>query len=494
MSAVVLEASSVLHAHPQASRGRSSAGANQPTDPFSQLLEGMDSASDSTAPAQTAPERTRSEHSPRDDKAGARRTDAPAKVTKSKSANETKEVEETDKVDEAPAASDNQAPAEIASGTIELQTEIIVNIVLNGADIAAGEVEGDPVLPLDEVPAAAVDPATLLASAQLAPVAAPLPVTAAPSLESTTPVGDVAAVENLVTEMTPAASIEPDAPAPDALPSVAAKPVKSTSAGETADATQTPALFEESAAEPKLGTAAVEADVTATGARHSIDPRGAAQTSQASTAPHRSAEPQAAGVADQATAKPAELPAAGQDMSVARAAPEPLSASNPAPVPQSLTGSAMAPPAQPPAVTSAPAVAVPVAGLAIAIAARAQPGKNHFEIRLDPPELGRIDVRLDVDREGNVTSRLVVERAETLDLLRRDAPNLERAFQQAGLKTSDSSLQFSLRDQAFSGRDSGEQTLASARIIVPEDGGVSFDMQRNYGRLAGLGNGVDIRV
>ena len=53
--------------------------------------------------------------------------------------------------------------------------------------------------------------------------------------------------------------------------------------------------------------------------------------------------------------------------------------------------------------------AVPVAGLAIEIAVRAQAGNNRFDIRLDPPEPGRIDVRLDVDRSGRVTTRLVVE-------------------------------------------------------------------------------------
>ena len=63
---------------------------------------------------------------------------------------------------------------------------------------------------------------------------------------------------------------------------------------------------------------------------------------------------------------------------------------------------------------------------------RRAPAIHRFEIRLDPPELGRIDVRLDVDRDGNVTSRLVIERADTYDLLRRDASTLERALQNAG--------------------------------------------------------------
>ena len=140
----------------------------------------------------------------------------------------------------------------------------------------------------------------------------------------------------------------------------------------------------------------------------------------------------------------------------------------------------------------APAVLVPIAGLAIEIAARMQAGRNRFEIRLDPPELGRVDVRLDVDREGNVTSRLVVERTETLDLLRRDASQLERALQQAGLKTGDNSLQFSLRDQSSARHN--DDNPNRARVIVPDPDLTAADTGRIYGRMLGLGGGIDIRV
>jgi flagellar hook-length control protein FliK len=152
--------------------------------------------------------------------------------------------------------------------------------------------------------------------------------------------------------------------------------------------------------------------------------------------------------------------------------------------------------AQPAAPANASLMAVPVSGLAVEIAARAQTGKNRFEIRLDPPELGRIDVRLNVDRHGNVTSHLIVDRSETLDLLRRDAPNLDRAFQDAGLKTSDNGTQYSLRDQSFSQHGSDErETPVMARLMVMEDQLYAAEaMQRNYGRLAGLRGGIDIRV
>jgi flagellar hook-length control protein FliK len=145
---------------------------------------------------------------------------------------------------------------------------------------------------------------------------------------------------------------------------------------------------------------------------------------------------------------------------------------------------------------SAPA-AVPLVAVPIEIAARFQAGTNRFEIRLDPPELGRIDVRLNVDRQGNVTSHLVVERSDTLDLLRRDAPQLERALQDAGLKTGSDGLQFSLRDQGFAQNpNAGANTPARfARIVVPAQEPVpSADTTRFYGRPLGTSGGIDIRV
>jgi flagellar hook-length control protein FliK len=139
------------------------------------------------------------------------------------------------------------------------------------------------------------------------------------------------------------------------------------------------------------------------------------------------------------------------------------------------------------------APAVPLAGLAIEIAKEATAGKHQFEIRLDPPELGRIDVRLSVDHDGRVTSHLVADRADTLDLLKRDAAQLERALQQAGLKTSDNALEFSLRQQGFAGDDTPAPN--AAQLIVPDDDPAPLEaLRQGYGRLLGLGGGLDIRV
>ena len=139
---------------------------------------------------------------------------------------------------------------------------------------------------------------------------------------------------------------------------------------------------------------------------------------------------------------------------------------------------------------------MPLSGLAVEIAVTAQSGKSRFEIRLDPAELGRIDVRLDVDRHGQVTSHLTVEKPETLAMLRQDAPQLQRALEDAGLKTGDGGLQFSLRDQSSSGQNSGNETGRNAqRLIIREEQTVPpVTAQQSYGRMLGSNSGVDIRI
>jgi flagellar hook-length control protein FliK len=136
---------------------------------------------------------------------------------------------------------------------------------------------------------------------------------------------------------------------------------------------------------------------------------------------------------------------------------------------------------------------VPLAGIAVAIAARAFAGKNHFAIRLDPPELGRIEVHLDVDKDGSVTSHLVADRSDTLNLLQRDSSALQRALQNAGLKTSDNGLQFSLRDQS-SYPQPDRSTSNSAHIVVEDDTLPAIKAVQTAQRFAARRGGIDIRI
>jgi flagellar hook-length control protein FliK len=142
-----------------------------------------------------------------------------------------------------------------------------------------------------------------------------------------------------------------------------------------------------------------------------------------------------------------------------------------------------------PSWTVAPATGgpVPLSGLAVEIAASVQGGRTRFEVRLDPADLGQIDVRIDVDRSGQVTSHLTVEKAETLSMLQQQAPQLQQALNDAGLKTGSGGLQFSLRDQSSSGQNNnGNLTNGNAhQLVVSEEDTASPVVAGRYGRIAG---------
>jgi chemotaxis protein MotD len=151
------------------------------------------------------------------------------------------------------------------------------------------------------------------------------------------------------------------------------------------------------------------------------------------------------------------------------------------------------PSSPPPSSSAAP---IPVSGVAVEIVSQAQAGNHHFQIRLDPPELGRIDVRLDIDSSGTLRSHVIADRPATLDLLRHDQHQLERALSDAGFKPADNGLQFSLRDQSFSQqqqpRDSGQNQ--SARVFIPDVEVTPAELSRNYARPGASSTGLDIRV
>jgi flagellar hook-length control protein FliK len=157
---------------------------------------------------------------------------------------------------------------------------------------------------------------------------------------------------------------------------------------------------------------------------------------------------------------------------------------------------AQARPAPVPA-SGAQAPQLPLNALAVHLAAQAVNGAKRFDIRLDPPELGRVEVRLDVRRDGHVTTHLVVERAETLDLLQRDARALERALHDAGLKTSDDGLTFSLKDHGQSrdhpgakGTEAEAETHGRDRLDRDADAEAAPGAGRTYVATSGL----DMRI
>ncbi len=101
-------------------------------------------------------------------------------------------------------------------------------------------------------------------------------------------------------------------------------------------------------------------------------------------------------------------------------------------------------------------------------------GQSRLSMRLHPADLGRIDVKLDMNDDGSVRATLSVEKPETLDLMQRDVRSLEKALNDAGLKTDDGSLSFNLGDQGDNPDDDEEpgfdNTLAAGDDGAGADG------------------------
>lgn len=143
------------------------------------------------------------------------------------------------------------------------------------------------------------------------------------------------------------------------------------------------------------------------------------------------------------------------------------------------------------------ALQLPINAIAAHITSQATRGNQRFDIRLDPPELGRVDVRLEISKDGAVTTHLVVEKAETLDLLQRDARALERALQDAGLKTSDDGLSFSLKDQSLADHFAEEQEAhsnANGDEGAADDISEGLSAEETHQGAYVLARGLDIRI
>jgi flagellar hook-length control protein FliK len=410
-------------------------------------------------------------------------------------------------------------------------------------EASADEATADPAAPAQQDVAAATTPDPVAvaiittAAATEASAATPVSGNAAAPLAIAAAAIAASSLAGAAVASSGQAQIDPDAAAPTAAiaPDAAAKTdvqaAAAASAGQpaapadTTSATDLALAASGAAPAPPKATTPLKAPVAQTGIATSDDPDAAPGTADpfaTATSPGApasnvaqqqpvDAKPRSghaavdAAKADDSAAAPATSAAplsANAHSELAHAGQAPTNSSDPgvqaagmiqpqlhaAPATTTATG--------PLSVTAATDAAVPLSGLALEIAASARSGKSRFEIRLDPADLGRIDVRIDVDRNGRVTSHLMVERPETLSMLRQDAPQLQRALDDAGLATGNGGLQFSLRDQSSSGQNDGNGSAPNAhRLIVAEEDSIpAVAAGRTYRRMLGSSGGVDIRV
>ena len=131
-----------------------------------------------------------------------------------------------------------------------------------------------------------------------------------------------------------------------------------------------------------------------------------------------------------------------------------------------------------PARAAAPAVAEPViearAGhlgqsLGVEIARKVELGEETLRIRLNPVELGRIEVTLAFDDKGSLQAIVRTESAQTMDLLRQDAPDLARTLDQAGIRTDSQSFRFENRGGDSGGQHAQQQQQNRGQFASSDD-------------------------
>lgn len=93
---------------------------------------------------------------------------------------------------------------------------------------------------------------------------------------------------------------------------------------------------------------------------------------------------------------------------------------------------------------------------------------NGIEVRLDPPDLGRVRIHFAMDRADSVTAVVTADRGDTLDTMRRHAGDLARELSRAGF--TNVNLEFkSGGDRSLAGNP--DRSLNSSALALDETAG-----------------------
>lgn len=136
----------------------------------------------------------------------------------------------------------------------------------------------------------------------------------------------------------------------------------------------------------------------------------------------------------------------------------------------------------------------------VAITRAKDDGLDRITLQLEPAELGRVEVKMDLMADGRTRIAFMVDRAETLEQLARDARALERALQEAGIKSDAGHMQFNLRQQPEFAND-GMGQPQHGQPQAQDDEHASLDKREQVADVAitrsmsiAINNGVDIRA
>lgn len=124
-------------------------------------------------------------------------------------------------------------------------------------------------------------------------------------------------------------------------------------------------------------------------------------------------------------------------------------------------------------------------------------GMDRVTIQLRPENLGRIEVKMELSQDGKVRAFVTAESRETLDMLQRDARGLEKALQEAGLRTDSNNLHFALKSEQQAGQgEQGEAGSAANDNAGDEEFSDEYLEEQEYDRAqaAAARGGVDQTV
>lgn len=84
--------------------------------------------------------------------------------------------------------------------------------------------------------------------------------------------------------------------------------------------------------------------------------------------------------------------------------------------------------------------------VSVAMQRAVQGGSDSVTVQLKPEDLGSINVKLSFEKDGHVKATISADNVRTLDMLQRNAGDLQKGLQAAGIKADANSLNFTLQD------------------------------------------------
>jgi flagellar hook-length control protein FliK len=85
-----------------------------------------------------------------------------------------------------------------------------------------------------------------------------------------------------------------------------------------------------------------------------------------------------------------------------------------------------------------------------------QAGNDRISIRLNPAEMGRVEVRMELAHDGRMTAIVTADNKDTLEMLKRDASDLQKALAEGGLDLDSGDLAFNMRGEDGQTADGGD--------------------------------------